>query len=373
MIGLQEMQRRLEKPDNEHAQKQVMEMLDHGYYDYDEVNIFGTGMGFGGTRNSTRQTPIKQADYAELKESIKNIPLREFLARSGTTGIAGAAYLVPTKIHQIMFDSAVLADITNDISITIIPADQIPGTTHKVDIAIDDSYVPKPFLSGGQIPTETIATTQATLDFSESFGVNFRITNDLIEDNQFDLIEMHIRNAGREMGEYAANLAAYVMITSTDGDGTLNTEAAGADVTTFTDVMNARDANIQDGYISDTFLGSHHLIFDEIAKDTTYTQDADEWRTELIKTGFAPFLGLKPILSEITTLSHSTGLASATAYEDLNSFVFAKDYALLTGRKRWLRMEKYSDPVRDLVGAVVSSRQDSVTVYNDSICKITET
>jgi len=53
MIGLQEMQRRLEKPDNEHAQKQVMEMLDHGYYDYDEVNIFGTGIGFGGTRNST--------------------------------------------------------------------------------------------------------------------------------------------------------------------------------------------------------------------------------------------------------------------------------------------------------------------------------
>ena len=89
MIGLQEMKRRLEKPDNVHAGKQVLEMLDHGYFDYDEINIFGTGMGIGGTRHSEKQTPIKPADFAELKESIKNIPLREFLASSGTTGIAG--------------------------------------------------------------------------------------------------------------------------------------------------------------------------------------------------------------------------------------------------------------------------------------------
>ena len=371
MIGLQEMKRRLEKPDNEQAAKQVMEMLDHGYFDYDEVNIFGTGMGLGGTRHSEKQDQIKSEDFAEIKESIKNIPLREFLASSGTTGIAGAAYLIPTKIHQVMFDSAVQGDIVNDISITVIPAEQIPGTTHKVDIAVDDSYVPKKFLSGGQIPTETIKTTQATLDFTESFGINFRITNDLIEDSQFDLIEMHLRNAGREMGEFASNLAVTVMMTSTDGDGTLNTEAAGADVTTFDDVINAYQSNIADGYVSDIFLGSHHLIFSEIAKDTTWTQDAVAWRDQLVREGFAPFLGLKPILSEIPMLTKALGVNNA--YEDLDSYVFAKDYALLSGRKRWLRIEKYSDPVRDLVGAAVSSRQDSVSVYNDSICRIRET
>ena len=272
-----------------------------------------------------------------------------------------------------MFDSAVQADIVNDISITVLPADQIPGTTHTIDIATDGSYVPKKFMSGGQIPTETIATTQATLDFSESFGINFRITNDLIEDSQFDLIEMHIRNAGREMGEMASDLAATVLTASSDGDGTLNTEAGGADVTTFTDVVNARQANIADGYISDIFLASHHVIFSEIASDTTFTQDAGTWRDEIVRTGFAPFLGLKPILVEIPTVANAAGVSTGTAYEDLDSYVLTKDYSLLSGRKRWLRMEKYSDPVRDLVGAVVSSRQDSVTIYNDSICRIRET
>ena len=89
MIGLQEMKRRLEKPDNTEPAKQVLEMLDKGIFDYDEVNIFGTGIGAGGSRHSEKQKAIKPADYAELKESIKNIPLREFLASSGTTGIAG--------------------------------------------------------------------------------------------------------------------------------------------------------------------------------------------------------------------------------------------------------------------------------------------
>lgn len=371
MIGLQEMNRRMEKEGNKHAAQQVKEMLDNGYYDHDEFNLFGKGYIAPKTDG---QKPIGAADAKEIMESVRAIPLREFLASSGTTGIAGAAYLIPTKIHQILFDSAVQADITPEISIAMIPPEQIPGTSHKVDIAVDDSYVPKKFRSGGQVPTETIKTTQAELDFTESFGINFRITNDLIEDSQFDLVEMHLRNAGREMGEFAAHEACIILMTSTDGDGTLNTEGAGADVTTFTDVMNAREADIQDGYLPDTFIGSHHLFFDEIAADTTYTMDAAGWRDELVRNGFAPFLGLKPVLSEIPALSNPLGVrVSALPYTDLNSYVIAKDYALLTGRKRWMRIEKYSDPVRDLVGAVISSRQDSVTVYNDAICRIRET
>ena len=41
------------------------------------------------------------SDYQALKESLHNIPLREFLAKSGSTGIMGAAYLVPDKIHDV--------------------------------------------------------------------------------------------------------------------------------------------------------------------------------------------------------------------------------------------------------------------------------
>ena len=54
------------------------------------------------------------------------------------------------------------------------------------------------------------------------------------------------------------------------------------------------------------------------------------------------------------------------------SIVFDRNNALLTGRKRWMEIKNYADPINDLSGAVVSFRQDSITLYNDSICVITE-
>jgi len=45
----------------------------------------------------------------------------------------------------------------------------------------------------------------------------------------------------------------------------------------------------------------------------------------------------------------------------------------LTGRKRWLRIDNYAHPIDDLAGAVVSARQDSVTLHDDAIYVLTET
>ena len=70
--------------------------------------------------------------------------------------------------------------------------------------------------------------------------------------------------------------------------------------------------------------------------------------------------------------STSDQLHDSTDAEDAKfttcvSLVFDRDSAMLTGRKHWLKLEEYSDPIRDLAGAVVSARQDSVTVYDGSI------
>lgn len=54
------------------------------------------------------------------------------------------------------------------------------------------------------------------------------------------------------------------------------------------------------------------------------------------------------------------------------SVVFDRGNALLTGRKRWLELKNFSNPIEDIAGAVVSFRQDSVTLYKDAICLITE-
>lgn len=366
VIGLQEMAKRTE---NIEACKQVLNMLNSGYYDHDEFNIFGKGS----IQKEQRVEPLGKEDAHQIMESVKQIPLREFLAKSGTAGLAGAAYLIPTKIYQIMFDSAVNADICDQISIAMVPPDQIPGTTLQVDIAVDDSYYPKKYSSGGAMPDETIETTKATLDFSNGFAINFRISNDLIEDSQFDVIEMHLRNAGREMGEFATDLALSVLKTATDGDGTKNTAGAGTnDETLMADWVAAYRANCQDGYVSDTIVSPHECWLHSVITDTTYSPYAQIWHDALIGTSNAPNLTVLGCKIIFVDQLRASALNPDGDWTECVTIMFDKDYAILTGRKRWLRIEKYSEPVRDLVGATVTARQDTVSVYDDSICTCTE-
>jgi len=370
MLSLQEI---VEKTKGHEKNKELVEMvqmqLEKGYFDYDEANIFGTGI----LQEEYGYQPMGQEDAKQISETLKEIPLtrliKEFLAKSGSTGISGAAYLIPTKIYQVMQEYAAINDIINDVSMTVIPADQIPGATLNVDIAVGGSYKPKVFSSGGKLPEEEIKYTQATLDFTKPWGINFNIGYDLIEDSQFNLIEQHVRMAGAQMGQYSTEQILAVMSSTNDGDGTMNTQTAGADTTTLAHLRSAIDQIIVDEFVPDTFLAPSHVMADAIAQDTTYTSYAGNFHDNIIYLKEPLPWSLSYIRCESSSLwTESSGLPT-----NCISYVFAKNYAYISGRKRWLRIENYSDPVRDLTGAVISARQDTVSVYNDSVCKISET
>jgi hypothetical protein len=362
-LSITEMRDKVSETAKDLFEGSVSPTLRDGYHDYYEKNIFGTGY--------TQTNPLKEADRLAISETLRAHPLREFLAKSGTTGIAGAAYLVPTKIHQVIYDSACELDIVDWASIAVIPAEQIPGTTLKVDIAVDDSYQPQLFSSGGNMPVETIKTTQATLDFSDTFGVSPRVTNDLIEDSQFDVMEMHLRNAGRELGEYATNLALGVLKLAADGDGTLNSGVSGdADETkwagaTTEDIQDALIANAIDGYHSNRMVMSLGAMLDSVYD--TVPNYSEPWIGKILANGWPSRIGpLEVRYSEVNTLTNDK------VGTNLVTIVFSKEFSLLSGRKRWLRIENYSDPIRDMVGSAITCRQDSVTIYNDSVFTITE-
>ena len=361
----------------EEQRKSIRYMLDAGYYDAYEANLLRKQKPEDKHRLMETLRTVSLSQLIRRAADESDMKIKEFLARSSTTGIAGAALLIPDKIYQIFIDSAVEADVCADISRVMIGADDIPGSTLQVDIAVDDSYVPHQFSSGGAMPSETIATTKATLDFI-SFGINFPITNDLIEDSQFDVIELHLSNAGREMGEYASNLALTVLKAPPDGDGTVNAgTSVVADVTKWYDATAGLDdlkdgisENAIDGFVSDTLIISHHAMLDQTLTTAGVGagNEADAWK-EFVKSGFPTTIGgLNVVYSNVPTLTKP----GAVAYENCISLVIAKEYAMVTGRKRWLRIEKYSDPIRDLSGAVVTARQDSVTLYKDATYVCTE-
>jgi len=265
---------------------------------------------------------------------------------------------------------AVQTDIVPAISKAVLGPEAIPGTTLKVDIAVDGAYIFNESSSGAIAPTETIKTVQATLDLTPVYTINFRIGNDLIEDSKFDLISMHVSEAGRQAGERASTLAATILYTAPDGDGTVNAIVSGQAYSTWiaggtTGVEDAITANLTDGFAPDTMLVTHKAMLYKIVGSGGAAGNAgDALTASWLMGGWPSKIGcLNMVYSDIDYLN--TAAAKAV--------VFTKEYGILTGRKRWLRVENYSEPVKDLTGAVVSFRQDSISLYKDAICTYTET
>ena len=318
---------------------------------------------------------LKLEDKVKLGNTIKEINLgrllQEFL--DGTAATTGS-YLIPTKIHDILYTDACAYDIAPYAS----PVVSCPGSSLKVDIEVDGSYVANLFSSGGKLPDENMLLTQPTAT-PKSFGINAAITNDLIEDSQFDMVETHLRRGARQMGEYSTHIFLADLILAADGDGTQNAVTTGAStVTDLGDLLDAWALNCADGFISDVAIVGPGPVSD-ILQDDSVAKYSDMFHSRWaqgapIATTDAPmymgdFMGMK---TYVIPEQRTTGDGALYLSSKWHSFVLNKANAMLTVRKRWLKMEDYSDPVRDLVGVVISGRQDQISVYNDASCEITE-
>jgi hypothetical protein len=373
MLSLQETQALFEKAEYKDIVESFRVKKDHAVYDHDEANLFGVGT----EQQEQRIQALGQDDANKLAETVKTVPLsrmiKEFLAKSSTTGLSGAAYLIPLKIYSTLATYAAVPDLINEVSMAVIPASEIPGATLDVDIAKYGSYKPHVVSSGAKQVEEEIAFTKATLDFTRTFGINFNIGNDLIEDNQFALIDVHVRMAGDQMGQESAKRVLADMVTCSDGDGTLNTVASmGSNSTTLANLSGGYDMIITNfaGARPDKLLSNYNMLRKGPMLDTTTFPAVAlaTWREKIFNAEDPKIWGL----NWIRTDHPSTFTAASSLPTHNKSWIFCKDYSFISGRKRWLRMENYSDPVRDLVGATITARQDTKSIYNQSVSYLYE-
>jgi hypothetical protein len=330
--------------------------------------------------SATLFTEQKPDDVRMIQNSLAQIPLAEFLAKSGTTGIGGAAYLVPDAMHAKIEAYALTSDICPLISATMVNGWKGGGSL-KVDILDDEGYKAKEFSSGATMHTEDIAVKQATLT-PKSFGIAPRITGDLIEDNAFDLVDYHLKKAAIELGRKASDLAVTVMKTAADGWGTVNSSATGdADETKWTggvtaDIEDAKAALTDDYWIGNTMLVTTEAW--EHSLSTTRITLASNiplpYNMTPAAAGFDLRIDIPPLDVKFYNGDSMHDVADlGGALTACATFVFDRNNALLTGRKRWLQFDNYADPVKDIAGMTITCRQDSVSLYNDSIYVLTET
>jgi hypothetical protein len=328
---------------------------------------------------------LKPADAIDVATSIRQIPLseflnrvklEEFLAKSGTTGMQGAAYLVPVKAHDMLINYSMATDLVPLFSSRIIH--DWKGDSWTLTVADDLQYRPYPFSSGGAQPAMHGDFSQVTLDFTQDrkLGIHVAAGADLVEDvTDYDVIDWHIQQAAQAFGREATDRALTVLQTATDGIGTVNAAATGdADETR---LINGTTTDIGDcvralGY--DRWVANTMIITSEAWMHSVATQAAEVgWLMVPPTTGFHTKIGILDTLLCNSVNLHASTDAEGAAFTNCITIICDRLNALATGRKRWLRMENYSDPVKDLMGAVVVGEQDSVTLYDDSVYRLTET
>jgi hypothetical protein len=325
-----------------------------------------------------------------LAESLRAIPMQEFLMKSGTTGVAGATYLIPDKLHDDLVFYAGETDMCPLISAQMVNGWE--GGDLKVDIVNDETYIANPMISGSIASSETAETTQATVT-PNSFGINIPIGGDLVEDNPHGLVEWHVRQAAKPIGKLASDYALSVLAAGADGWGTLNSASTGDTNQTkwiggtTADITDAITAIADDEWIANTIVMMphvwYHSVRETIGRDIVPATAGNIWKSTPMPVYAGPAAGfdfrmenLDVKLSTSPTLhgGYVRGVTDAPAAPPTLcvTLVFDRNNALLTGRKRWMRIENYSNPTRIIEGAVVSCRQDSVTLYDDAIYKLTE-
>lgn len=304
---------------------------------------------------------LSAADTVEVKAALDAMTLAEVLEKGSTA--MGSDAIVATKLHDTLIYAAREYDICSQIGYV---TEKWKGGNLAVNVTVDGSYVPKPFV-GGKVEVNA-SFVKATLA-PTGWGIPIVAGEDMIEDQEYGIVQWHVEQAAKACGEKASQMALAVLIAAADGDGTLNAGASGnAGVTRWT---TATTTGIDTAY---TLNGVDNFKSDSIITSTTAWMDNIYGTVPagtVVQAPKRPAFDFNIAGLDLMIWHNVTDLTSAAS--KLMTVVFDSKNAILTGRKRWLEIKNFSNAIEDIAGAVVSFRQDSVTLYKDAICVITET
>ena len=328
-------------------------------------------------------TDVGLADAQGIRETLNAIPyskLKEHLSRDTTIG----DYLVADKIHDDIVSYSKTADLCPLISAQMVNGWE--GGDLIVNVAQDgpEGYTAWEFATNALAGTATVTTAAKATLTPIGFAVNPRIGEDLVEDTSFngDLIQWHLKKAAQAIGEKATDMAVTVLKAAADGVGTLNSGNAGADTTTWANLETALAANVDDRFPSNTVLINPEAwedsVRDGVGEEVAGGAAGDFWRPYAygvsippVAEGFDWKIGNLDFKQVVMPCNHA--VADTTSMTNCVTVAFDRNNSLLTGRKRWMKIENYVEPFKDLAGCVISCRQDSVSLYNDSVFTLSET
>ncbi|MCH7534266.1 MAG: phage major capsid protein [Bacteroidetes bacterium] len=266
-------------------------------------------------------------------------------------GLAGTL-LIPKLIMPTLIEETDKNLLDRGLAAFVVSPAMIKGNTFEINLETPDTGQVREVAEGAEVILD--AQAYETVTFTPvKYGMAIRITREMMEDSQFELLQSNIRNVGKRLGENETRLVLEAL------EGASTTVAGGAAVTIANVTTAMLNVEAQDYTPTDLIVGTD--VLNDLRNIDTFAE-ADKWgdSTNAARTGKVGMVyGLF-----VHLFSNQVG-TSTTAY------VIDRSEAYGIAIKRDITVENTTLPSFDMEGAVVTQRLDIQLLRNEAVGRIT--
>lgn len=224
--------------------------------------------------------------------------------------------------------------------------------TYAVDVA-----------EGSKVPIDTQVYSKEDISIKKT-GTRPIITNELIEDNLFDIVQLELSKAGARM-ENKLNRDCLLEILTDTTAGTSDVDPDGSHISV-TDVAKARADVGANNYMPDTII-LHPSAEGYLLQDSNLVYASWAGQSKTLTSGKLPtFMGLKPYTCSVTTGSTDHYWDGTDGSNHYNGIILDSKAHTYLAMRRDLTVEEYEDPIHDILGIACTMRYGYATIQPGS-------
>ena len=323
---------------------------------------------FGFAGPNQRKRMLNSAQFKKMLEGRKAYDASgkclgdayKFLMESEATAISDST-LVQEEVYKTVIEGAEPIKCFRE-AVPIIKTDSYSVRFIKGESGSYASKIPE----GGaiEIDTQTYSKQDVTI---EKYGTRPLITNELIEDGLFDVVELELKKAGQRM----ENTLNREMLNTILTNVTTNTLSPASTHIAVSDIATAVGKVKKSNYIPDILI-THPTAEGYLMSDSNLAYIAYAGTPDTLRGGNlgSRLLGLKPYTCTATDADSSPVWDDTNAGSDVTALVYSKNDLGVIAMRRDITIERYDDPIHDLVGISVTMRFGTGVLRETAGCKI---
>lgn len=266
----------------------------------------------------------------------------------GTEG----SLLIPRRIYPTLIEEAAKALIPRELAAIYIGPDGIPGSNIDINRATENAMSLRLIAEGAEVPLDQSSYDNLNVK-PKKYGVAIRITREMLEDANFNLLQHDIALAGKRFAENENTLVIAIL------DTAANTVAGGAAITIANLTRAVQYLEDADKVFTDFIVGNE--VVNDLRNIDTFVEYSKVGNTEMLTRGF---LG-NVYGGQVVRVSTNAGMTATSSY------AIDRNYAYVIAEKRPITVENFDLPTYDMQGAVLTQRIAVGALRTNAIARIT--